>query len=430
MRRRKRLVGGVAASVVLWGVLTLLVSLACADVWRRERAGAIEGEPRHGWLNTRAANVSLVANAPAWFVAWRVMPNYATFEAALLANGLGFGLWICGGWALWGVRRRWLDPRGHPVFGAAVETSDEATLTRRAFLTDLGLGCAVAGVAGSGVAGTLVTPWSIRVRRFEVPMADLPASLDGLRIVQLTDTHLGPRIPESHVAHAVQVAIEQRPDLVVLTGDYVNNNSDGLAERAAALFEPLVASGGATCGVVGVLGNHDHYADGPRVARAMRAVGVHMIDNDRVYLDAASRRLVDAPPETGLCIAGLGDLYEDEVNIRRALRDTPSDMPCVLLSHNPDVAEDIWYEPPYTSAVGTTERVDLMLAGHTHGGQVRLPLVGAPIVMSRHGSKYARGLVHAPGCTVIVSAGIGMSILPVRFGVPPEVVCVTLRRMA
>ena len=425
MRARNRFVVWVCVSLLAWASLTALASLACAAVWRQQNTGAPAHEPRLGWATKRIANVAHVMNAPAWFVVWRTASDYATLRSALIANGLGFGGWIGGAWCVYGVRRWWRRPVG----AAALTGGDDAlagpALTRRAFLADAGLGLAAAGAMGSGVAGTLVTPWALRVRRYDVPIRDLPASLEGLRIVQVTDTHLGPRIPEAHVRRAVAMALEQRPDIVALTGDYVHNSPDQ-AERAAALFAPLLAPGAASIGVIGVLGNHDHYADARRVDRAMRSLGVRMIDNDRVYLDASSRRLVNAPPAQGLCLAGVGDLYEDTIDLRRALRDAPAEMPRLLLSHNPDVAEDA--DVARADAEQQWSRVDLMLSGHTHGGQVRLPFVGAPIVPSSFGGKYAQGLVQGPGCAVVVSAGIGMSLLPVRFGVPPEVVCVTLRR--
>ena len=112
----------------------------------------------------------------------------------------------------------------------------------------------------------------------------------------------------------------------------------------------------------------------------------------------------------------MGDLWEDRVSFNDALAGVPEDMPRIVLSHNPDVAE--------TMPAGF--RVDLMCAGHTHGGQVWVPTLGTPIVPSRYGSKYAGGLVQGPHCRVLVSRGVGMAILPVRFRVRPELVVIDL----
>jgi hypothetical protein len=117
-----------------------------------------------------------------------------------------------------------------------------------------------------------------------------------------------------------------------------------------------------------------------------------------------------------LCIAGVGDVWTDEVSFTKALRGIPEDMPRIVLSHNPDVAE----------TMDSHHRVDLMLSGHTHGGQVRLPVIGAPACPSHYGMKYLGGKCHGPQCPVIVSRGIGLAGIPLRFRVPPELCVITL----
>src|SRR5262249_27308037 len=124
---------------------------------------------------------------------------------------------------------------------------------------------------------------------------------------------------------------------------------------------------------------------------------------------------------TGLAISAVGDLWEDRQDYRRALDGLPASMPRLLLSHNPDVAEEAAF-------IASGLRVDLMLSGHTHGGQIRLPGVGAPISSSRFGQKYCEGLVEGPACRVFVCRGIGVSAFPLRLGVPPEIAVLELRR--
>jgi uncharacterized protein len=144
-----------------------------------------------------------------------------------------------------------------------------------------------------------------------------------------------------------------------------------------------------------------------------------MITNGRVFLDAMDRELSVIPRRAeSLCIAGVDDLLEGSVDVESALRGVPEETPRVMLSHNPDVAE---------AAELIGKRVDLMISGHTHGGQVVLPIIGNPAIPSRYGQKYAYGRVRGPVCPVIVSAGVGMSLVPVRIGVRPEVVEITLR---
>ena len=147
--------------------------------------------------------------------------------------------------------------------------------------------------------------------------------------------------------------------------------------------------------------------------------GIPFIDNSRLFV--TPDRTITPAARTGLCLAGVGDLWEDRCLFEEALADVPHDMPRILLSHNPDAAE----EP---ALIQGGWRVDLVVSGHTHGGQVRLPFIGPPMVPSRYGSKYAGGLVQGPVSSVFVSQGVGMSLLPVRFGVRPEIALLELRR--
>ena len=156
----------------------------------------------------------------------------------------------------------------------------------------------------------------------------------------------------------------------------------------------------------------------PASAVALERALLNLIDNARVYIDAVSRALMDSPPASGLCIAGLGDFSKDTMDILAALGGVPDHMPRILLQHQPDAAED--------PAILAAPRIDLMLSGHTHGGQIRFPILGAPVTLSRYGQKYAGGLAQGPRCPVIVSRGLGMSFLPVRIGVRPELVEITL----
>ncbi len=291
--------------------------------------------------------------------------------------------------------------------------------TRRAFMAKGLLGAGAIGAVASPGYATLVEPWEIVTRRYTIPIKNLPDAFVGLRLVQFSDPHLGPRIPASFYAQAVRIAADLKPDLLLLTGDYVHDGVEDI-DQAAELCKPMIEA--SRMGVVGVLGNHDWWGDGPRMSRALQAQGVRMIDNDRVWLDPASEQLLDFPTPGALAIVGLGDLGEDVIDTPRAFRDVDPESANLVLAHQPDTAELSVFSAP------NAPRVDVMFSGHTHGGQVRIPLLGTPMVPSNYGSKYAGGLVQAPRFPVVVSRGIGMSLLPVRFGVPPEIVEVTLTR--
>lgn len=330
----------------------------------------------------------------------------------LAANIIAWSCWLVLIIACARVAARFHTPKrdeSRPSFDAS----------RRAFMTKGVLGAgAISAVASPGYA-TLVEPWSIKVRRYTIPIDGLPPELEALRIVQFSDSHLGPRIPESFIRHAVSVAADLQPDVLALTGDYIHDG-DTHIERAAELCKPMIDA--ARYGAVGVLGNHDWWGDAQKMAQNLSKLGVHMIDNNRVWLDPAKGELTRKQESGSLALVGLGDLTEDRIDTQSAFSQINPQCPRILLAHQPDTAE------LESLASSGSPRVDLMLSGHTHGGQVRIPFIGTPLVPSNYGSKYAGGLVQAPRFPVVVSRGIGMSLLPVRFGVPPEIVEITLTR--
>ena len=247
-----------------------------------------------------------------------------------------------------------------------------------------------------------------------IPIENLSPGLDGLRIVQLTDIHHSQWMSIAWVRQIVQAANDLAPDLVALTGDYVYRGLEYVAPVAHELahLTPRIAT-------LAVLGNHD-WSDGggDLTKRLFAAEHIPLIDNTRRYI-TPTRRLSPSARE-GLCIAGVGDLWEDKCLYDDALANVPGGMPRILLAHNPDTAED----PDFLKS---GHRVDLMLSGHTHGGQISLPGIGAPVTNSAYGQKYARGLIQGPACPVFISKGLGMTVIPVRWGVRPEIAVIELR---
>jgi predicted MPP superfamily phosphohydrolase len=285
--------------------------------------------------------------------------------------------------------------------------------SRRQFLGRATFACGAASLGGGSALAAVANPLDLRVARYTVPIRGLPAWLNGLTIVQVSDLHLGARVPESMIEHAVELAASLQGDIYALCGDYVEH-VDRHTQRVGELLAPLVRA--ARVGTVAVRGNHDHFGDGELVSVSLQRAGVVVLNNSRVFVDDR-RRIALSAPASGLCVAGVDDLSQSIADVNGALRGVPDAMPRLLLSHNPDVAE---------TRIGPSGRVDLMLAGHTHGGQVRLPLIGSIMQVSAYGEKYRLGLVQGPRCPVIVSAGVGMSVLPIRIGVPPEIGHITL----
>jgi uncharacterized protein len=228
-----------------------------------------------------------------------------------------------------------------------------------------------------------------------------------LRVAVLADLHVGsPFNGVAKLRDAVARTNAARPDLVCILGDLVIQGVVGgrfvEPEPIAAELKDLRAP----AGVVAVLGNHDGWLDHDRVQRALERSGIRVIEETAVRVDTVSGPV---------WIAGVSDLWTGRHDVAAALSGVPADgAPVILLSHNPDV---------FPLVPG---RVAITLAGHTHGGQVQLPFVGRPIVPSQFGQRYAAGHVIEGGRHLFVATGIGTSILPVRFRVPPTVNILTL----
>lgn len=364
---------------------------------------------------THLSNLALVLALPA------LIPLRLAFDAhythpgwMALVNAVAVAGWVAAVRLGLGVRRRLRGrPPGSPAPGL--------DLSRRRFLLNSASGVVASGAVALPGYVSVVEPQRMVVRRYQIPIEGLPAALDGLRVVHLSDPHVGPLMPRGVIEEAVERAAGLGPDLAILTGDYIHAGTRDI-RRAAGLMAPLARA--SRMGAIGVLGNHDWYGDGAAMRDALRSVGVVMIDNGRVWLHADGRVGPDAPddPRSALALVGLGDLSNDRVDPDAAFAGIDGRTPRLVLAHQPDTAE-------IPALLGPdAPRMDLMLSGHTHGGQVRIPFVGTPLVPSRYGQKYAGGLVRGPRCPVLVSRGVGLSLLPVRLGVPPEIGLVTLRR--
>ena len=297
-------------------------------------------------------------------------------------------------------------------------------ISRRKFLKFVaGLGAFSASTAayGFGIEPVL----RLRVARYHISPPRWPAGLE-LKIAAVADLHAcDPWMSVEHIAHIVDRTNALDADIVVLLGDYVAGHRHVTRRIPASEWAAVLAGLRAPLGVHAILGNHDYWDDravqqngqGSTVARrALEAAGIPVYENDAVRL---------AKREQPFWLAGLGDqlAYFPARRFRpvrrigvddlgATLAKVTDDAPIVLLAHEPDVAARV------------PSRVALQLSAHTHGGQVRL-LGWSPVVPSRYGNRLAYG--HARfDCDVIVSGGLGCSIMPFRFGVPPEIVLVTL----
>ena len=254
----------------------------------------------------------------------------------------------------------------------------------------------------------LIEPGRLVLREVRVPIERWPDGLEPLRIAAIADVHAGaPHMTLAALGGIVATANAAHPDLVVLLGDYVIH---GIIGGRFIEPEPIAAVLGrlrAPLGVFAVTGNHDWWYDGARVTAALEAAGIRILEDSVAPIPARGGRV---------WIAGIGDLWTRPASIQRALGTVPPDAPVIVITHNPDLFPHV---PP---------RVLLTLAGHTHGGQVDLPFFGRLIVPSRYGARYAIGHVREDGRDLFVSPGLGTSIFPVRFRVPPEISLLTVGR--
>ena len=247
-------------------------------------------------------------------------------------------------------------------------------------------------------------PQSLAIQRYDIALEDWPHEHDGLTVALLSDLHVGsPYYGLTTLRRVVEATNAAKPDLVLLAGDYVIQGVAGGEFVPPEEIASVLAGLEARLGVFGVLGNHDWWLDGPRVTDAFESVGIRMVDN------AAARA-------GSLWVLGIGDIWEGSPDVDGALEDVTDEGAVLALTHNPDVFPDV------------PLRVALTLAGHTHGGQVRFPFFGAPVVPSRFGARYAHGHVSEEGRDLFVTTGLGTSIFPVRFRVPPEIALLRLIR--
>jgi predicted MPP superfamily phosphohydrolase len=243
---------------------------------------------------------------------------------------------------------------------------------------------------------TVRNPRRLRVHEVPLRVPDWPADLDGLRVAIVGDLHAGaPWVDMDRVNAVVDAVVAERPDLVLLLGDHVADVRFGRHLEPGPVARALAGLLRAQVPVLGVLGNHDWYAGGWRMRAALEEAGLPVLEEGAVpVLDGR------------LWVAGVGDLWERTPSVDAALAGVPDGVPVLLMTHNPDVVAAV---PP---------RVQLVVAGHTHGGQVAFG--GRPVhhVSERTGNRWCRGWY--PAQRLFVTAGIGSSLVPLR-SVTPEV---------
>lgn len=243
-------------------------------------------------------------------------------------------------------------------------------------------------------------PFALTVERHAISLPRLPRILNGLRIVQLTDLHHSPFTGSGQLEHAIETANSLKPDIIALTGDYVSHER----EYAAPCAE-LVGRLRAKHGVFAVLGNHDHWTDAPLVADLFRAEGIRVLINEGLRFELAG---------ASFWLAGVDDTMVGLEDLPLALAGSQADEMKLLLAHNPTILRR-----------AARANVDLVLSGHTHGGQVAWRSERSASGKPRR--RILRGLGRRGDTQIYVSRGLGTVVLPIRYGSPPEVTLLELR---
>lgn len=275
-------------------------------------------------------------------------------------------------------------------------------VTRRQFVSGL-IATPLVAVSAVSAYARLIEPYHYLISETDIYIKDLPERFEGFRIAQLTDVHHSDILSIGEVRRVVELAQQTKPDMFVLTGDYSTTYRKYIEPCAEAL-----SSLNAPEGVWAVLGNHDHYTDPELTTRALERNHIAVLNNK----NTAIRRGPDF-----LQLSGIDDWSWNATDWPKAFAGLKKQVPTILLSHQPSVLE-----------LEQTKEVSLILSGHTHGGQIMLPLLGAPARFATKDLMYAQGLFHRDNTQLYVSSGTGVIGLPVRFGVRPEIAMLRLRR--
>jgi hypothetical protein len=264
-----------------------------------------------------------------------------------------------------------------------------------------------------GVA--LYEPHELQVEEVEIQLHRLPAAFDGFRVVQLSDLHFGEFMTAGYLRKIVETSNAQQPDLVLLTGDYVTapaySHRNERDQRALQIWPgaEILGSLRARFGRFAILGNHDCYTNPAIVSEALRDNGHTVLRNQAIPIEANGSRF---------WLAGLEDVLKRRPDPVTTLQAVPPDECVVAAVHEPDYADELRKYP-----------VDFVAAGHSHGGQVRLPGIGA-VYLPEGAQKYPMGHYRLGELQLYTNRGVGVIGLPLRFLCPPELTVFTLRQSA
>ncbi|HPN52433.1 MAG TPA: metallophosphoesterase [Anaerolineaceae bacterium] len=247
-----------------------------------------------------------------------------------------------------------------------------------------------------------IEPYWVEVEQMDLTLPHLDPAFEELKIVQISDLHAGPTFNHDYYTQVIKTINELQPDLVVLTGDFVYHDGDKYAPLVLPVLNELAPKSAS----LAVLGNHDYWENAPLVRSVLQNAGIIELPNQVYTLQRGT---------ASLHIVGLDDGWEHHNDIDLALQSLPAEGAAILLIHEPDFADDY----------SKLSRFDLQISGHSHGGQVILPL-GSPFLVPRYATKFRMGLYQVRNMLLYVNRGIGAANPPARLNCRPEITLFTL----
>lgn len=267
--------------------------------------------------------------------------------------------------------------------------------------------------------GYFVEPHRLVVKHDEIKIKGWGTAFDGIRIAMIGDIHGGSNnVTEEKLRLIVEKTNAEDPDLIVLLGDYVSEDKKGKLKMPIETIANGLSGLRARNGVLAVLGNHDGWYSDASVAAELTRVGFRVLQNEVATLEKDGKRLRFLGLVDHMKVKVWKDYSEAA---KKVVLPTEKTGDLVVLQHSPDIL------PLVTGDLAISDDLKLMLSAHTHGGQIWLPIFGRPIIPSSYGQKYAYGHIKDRGLDMYVTSGIGTSVLPFRFMVPPEIMILTIR---
>lgn len=285
-------------------------------------------------------------------------------------------------------------------------------LTRRDFLKLLGIAALDVGLLAIGISGygVFVEPNWFKLETIHLKLPRLSRRFSGIRVVQISDIHMGGWMNLDRLQRVADLIVAQAPDVLLITGDFViGHDHADISQQAVDDLTAGLSRLANSFPTFAVLGNHDYWTDAETVRRLLNSCGITDLTNTVFTLKRGDERL-------HLC--GVDDIWEGDARLDDVIAQLSDESSAILMAHEPDFAD--------TSAA--TGKFDLQLSGHTHGGQVVLPILGPP-VLPYLGQKYSSGLYKVGDMFQYTNRGVGMARLTIRVNCPPEITLFVLESM-